>query len=59
MAHHTLFPNLLKKSGFNNLKLVDSQMNPDGNFTNVNSSNPEDSNSLSQAIDLATLEKVI
>ena len=54
---HKLFPDLLEKSGFNNLKLVDSQMNPDGNFTNVNSSNPEDINSLSQAIDLATLEK--
>ena len=52
-----LLPDLLKKSGFNNLKLVDSQMNPDGNFTNVNSSNPEDSNSLSQAIHLATIKK--
>ena len=51
-----LLPELLKKSGFNNLKLVDSQINPDGNFTNVNSSNPEDSNSLLQAIDLAKRE---
>ena len=51
-----LLPELLKKSGFNNLKLVDSQINPDGNFTNVNSSNPEDSSSLLQAIDLAKRE---
>ena len=50
---YKLLPELLKKSGFNDLKLVDSQMNPDGNFTNVNSSNPEDSSSLLEAIELA------
>ena len=50
---YKLLPELLQKSGFNNLKLVDKQMIPDGNFTNVSSSNPENSESLSQAIELA------
>ena len=48
-----LIPELLKKSGFSNVKFVENQMIPDGNFTNVNSSNPEDKNSLEQAIQIA------
>ena len=47
-----LIPEVLKSSGYLNIQLVKNQMIPDGNFTNVNSSNPEDINSLEQAIAL-------
>ena len=47
-----LIPEVLKSSGYSNIQLVKNQMIPDGNFTNVNSSNPEDINSLEQAIAL-------
>ena len=45
-----LIPEILKSSGYSDVKLVEDQMIPDGNFTNVNSSNPEDINALEQAI---------
>ena len=47
-----LIPEVLKSAGYLNIQLVKNQMIPDGNFTNVNSSNPEDINSLEQAINL-------
>ena len=50
---YKLIPEILNKSGFKNLMLVENQMKPDGNFTNVNSSNPEDPNSLKEAIEIA------
>ena len=50
---YKLIPKILIKSGFENLMLVENQMKPDGNFTNVNSSNPEDPNSLKEAIEIA------
>ena len=50
---YKLIPEILNKSGFKNLMLVKNQMKPDGNFTNVNSSNPEDPNSLKEAIEIA------
>ena len=50
---YKLIPEILIKSGFQNLMLVENQMKPDGNFTNVNSSNPEDPNSLKEAIEIA------
>jgi phosphoglucomutase len=45
-----LIPEILKSSGYSDVKLVEDQMIPDGNFANVNSSNPEDINALEQAI---------
>ena len=50
---HILIPEILNKAGYSNIFCVDSQMNPDGNFSNVNSSNPEDPASLNEAIELA------
>tara|TARA_X000000368_G_scaffold107083_1_gene83123 strand:- start:2570 stop:4273 length:1704 start_codon:yes stop_codon:yes gene_type:complete len=50
---YKLIPKLLKKSGFSNIKYVKEQMIPDGNFSNVNSSNPEDESSLKEAIEIA------
>lgn len=50
---YKLIPKLLKKSGFSNIKYVTEQMIPDGNFSNVNSSNPEDESSLKEAIEIA------
>ena len=50
---HILIPEILNKAGYSNVFCVDSQMNPDGNFSNVNSSNPEDPASLNEAIELA------
>ena len=50
---YKLIPKLLKKAGFSNIKYVTEQMIPDGNFSNVNSSNPEDESSLKEAIEIA------
>ena len=50
---YKLLPKLLKKSGFSKIKYVKEQMIPDGNFSNVNSSNPEDESSLKEAIEIA------
>ncbi len=50
---YKLLPKLLKKSGFSNIKYVKEQMIPDGKFSNVNSSNPEDESSLKEAIEIA------
>ena len=50
---YKLLPKLLKKSGFSNIKYVKEQMIPDGNFSNVNSTNPEDESSLKEAIEIA------
>ena len=50
---HKLIPTLLKKTGFFELKLVDKQMTPDGNFTHAKSSNPEDKLALIDAIEIA------
>ena len=50
---YKLIPEILNISGFKNLMLVKNQMKPDGNFTNVNSSNPENPNSLKEAIEIA------
>ena len=50
---YKLIPKLLKKTGFSELKLVDKQMIPDGNFTHAKSSNPEDKLALIDAIEIA------
>ena len=50
---YKLIPKLLKKTGFSELKLVDKQMIPDGNFTHAKSSNPEDKIALIDAIEIA------
>lgn len=49
----TLIPDLLKKSGFTNIHIVDSQAEPDGNFPTVESPNPEEQAALQMAIELA------
>ena len=49
----TIIPILLKKAGYSNVRYVDSQMTPDGNFSTVISPNPEEIESLDQALKLA------
>ena len=43
MEHHINNSKTFEKTGFSQLKLVDKQMIPDGNFTHAKSSNPEES----------------
>ncbi|SCA58501.1 Phosphoglucomutase [Chlamydiales bacterium SCGC AB-751-O23] len=45
-AGATLIPGLLKQKGFTNLKWVEEQRYPDGNFPTVNSPNPEEDEAL-------------
>ena len=49
----THIPDLLKKSGFNNVYVVEEQAKPDGNFPTVESPNPEEQSALHLAIELA------
>ena len=49
----TIIPILLKKAGYSNVRYVNSQMTPDGNFSTVISPNPEEIESLDQALKLA------
>lgn len=46
----TVLPNLLKKFGFENVQVVESQSVPDGNFPTVNSPNPEEKTALELAV---------
>lgn len=48
-----LVPMVLKKFGFTNIFTIPEQSIPDGNFPTVHSPNPEDSSSLSMAIEKA------
>ena len=49
----TQIPEILKKSGFNNVHVVEEQAKPDGNFPTVESPNPEEESALHMAIELA------
>lgn len=49
----TLVPEVLKSFGFNNLNLVDEQINPDGNFPTVVYPNPEESEAMKLGIEKA------
>ena len=51
----TMVPKALKSWGFDNIVLVEEQINPDGNFPTVHSPNPEFAPALKMGID--TLEK--
>lgn len=51
-----LVPNMLKEMGFKNVSVVEEQMEPNGNFPTVVYPNPEESEALSMAIDLAEKE---
>jgi len=50
---YKILPEVLNGAGFKNLHIVKEQAVPDGNFNTVKSPNPEESEALSMAIDLA------
>lgn len=50
-------PPLLKRFGFSNVNMPDSQKEPDGNFPTVSFPNPEDPEALKIAINLARVQK--
>lgn len=47
----TMVPECLKRIGFTNLQIVESQRTPDGNFPTVQSPNPEEQSAMVQAIE--------
>ncbi|WP_299536131.1 phospho-sugar mutase [Ulvibacterium sp.] len=46
----TAIPEVLKRSGYNNVTIIEEQATPDGNFPTVESPNPEEPEALSMAI---------
>jgi phosphoglucomutase len=52
----THIPEILKKSGFKNIYVVEEQAEPDGNFPTVESPNPEEQSALQMAIELAKVK---
>ncbi len=52
----TLLPKALKENGFTNVLSVKEQEKPDGNFSTVESPNPEEAAALKMAVDLAVKE---
>jgi phosphoglucomutase len=53
----TMVPRALEKLGFNNVLVVESQATPDGNFSTVQSPNPEEREALTRALELAEKER--
>ena len=53
----TAIPKVLALAGYQHLKIVSSQMHPDGDFPTVSSPNPEDPKALALAIKQARKEK--
>ena len=49
----TMVPRVLKKAGYNNVLIVEEQEAPDGNFPTVESPNPEETEALKMALELA------
>ncbi len=49
----TLVPSALKRFGFQNVRIVQEQATPDGNFPTVVSPNPEEKPAMQMALDLA------
>lgn len=49
----TLVPKILARMGFNNLSLVEAQVESNGNFPTVKSPNPEENSALEMAVALA------
>ncbi len=49
----TAIPETLKRAGYTNVNLVESQSKPDGDFPTVKSPNPEEPEALKMALDLA------
>jgi phosphoglucomutase len=49
----TMVPKALKEIGFKNIYIVEEQATPDGNFSTVQSPNPEEREALSMALELA------
>jgi len=52
----TMVPECLKRLGFNNLKVVEEQRVPDGNFPTVHSPNPEEQSAMELALKKAKKE---
>jgi phosphoglucomutase len=52
----TMVPECLKRLGFNNLKVVEEQREPDGNFPTVHSPNPEEQSAMELALKKAKEE---
>ena len=52
----TMVPECLNRLGFTNLKIVEEQRIPDGNFPTVHSPNPEEQSAMSLALQLAKKE---
>ena len=50
----TLFPAILKNAGYDDLHIVSEQAQPDGNFSTVNSPNPEEKEALALAVQKGT-----
>jgi len=49
----TLVPEVLKRAGYNNVSIVRAQAEPDGDFPTVKSPNPEETEALKMALELA------
>ena len=52
----TLVPGLLREFGFTNVRVVEAQATPDGNFPTVDSPNPEEKSAMQLALDQAKAE---
>jgi phosphomannomutase len=49
----TIMPKVFEKIGYNKVLYVEEQMKPDGNFSTVNSPNPEETEALSLGLEIA------